>query len=64
MIKYKIKIESVQIVQQEKNHKRLRTEGKDFNTVKISILFEVVHSFGIMLSRSQITKWNIATCTF
>lgn len=64
MIKYKIKIETVQMVQQEKNHKRLRTEGKDFNTVKISILFEVVHSFDIMLSRSEKTKWSIATCTF
>ena len=56
MIKHKTKIETMKIVQQEKNHKRLRNEGKDLNTIKINILFEVPHNLGLMLSRSQIAK--------
>lgn len=56
MITHKTKVETVQIVQQEKSHTRLRNEGKDFNTIKINILFEVPHNLGLMLSRSQIAK--------
>lgn len=52
MIKYKIKIETMYIVQQEQNHKRSRNEGKYCNAIKRNILCEVAHNF----SKSQIKK--------